>query len=75
MKDIEGYKEVEVRFYDVVYDSILDKSGLNFYLEEIANAGGAVLEAGTGTGRIFVPALNNGADTYGIDQSKLILKS
>lgn len=73
MKDIYEYNEVVVRFYDVVYDTILDKSGLNFYLEEIANAGGAVLEVGAGTGRILVPALNNGADIYGIEQSEFML--
>ncbi|MDQ3022241.1 MAG: class I SAM-dependent methyltransferase [Bacteroidota bacterium] len=74
MKDIYEYSEAVVRFYDVVNDKILDKSGLNFYLKEIANAGGAVLEVGAGTGRIFVPALQSGADIYGIDQSELMLK-
>lgn len=74
-KNVEEYKEVLVRFYDVVNDKILDKSGLNFYLDEIKNADGTVLEVGVGTGRIFIPALNNGADMYGIDQSKLMLEN
>jgi SAM-dependent methyltransferase len=64
-----------VRFYDVVYDKMLNKDGINFYLREISNTKGPVLEAGVGSGRIFVPALNNGADIYGIDQSELMLKN
>jgi SAM-dependent methyltransferase len=67
------YSEVITRFYDVVYDRILSKDGMNFYLGEISNTKGPVLEAGVGTGRIFVPALDNGADIYGIDQSELML--
>ena len=63
------YSDIMVRFYDVTYDKILNKDGLNFYLEEISKTKGPVLEAGVGSGRIFVPALSNGADIYGIDQS------
>ncbi|HMS64029.1 MAG TPA: class I SAM-dependent methyltransferase [Ignavibacteria bacterium] len=73
MKDIYENNESISRFYDIVYDKILDKSGLKFYLKEIAEANGPVLEIGAGTGRIFVPALKNGADIYGIDQSNLML--
>lgn len=67
------YNEVTVRFYDVVYDKLLDKSGFNFYLNEIRNTKGKILEVGVGTGRIFVPALSEGADVYGIDQSVFML--
>lgn len=73
MNSENEYNEVTTRFYDIVYDKILDKSGLNFYLEEIADAGGPILEVGVGTGRIFVPALHKGADIYGIDQSNFML--
>lgn len=68
------YNETVTRFYDVVYDSMkhLEK-GRDFYLNEIQQAGGAVLEAGVGTGRIFIPALNRGADIYGIDYSENML--
>lgn len=67
------YNKSISRFYDAVYESILDKSGYNFYLNEISNANGPVLEIGAGTGRIFVPSLQNGADIYGIDQSENML--
>jgi len=67
------YNETVTRFYDPVYEKILSKSGLEFYLQEIAGTKGAVLEAGAGTGRIFVPALESGADIYGIDYSVSML--
>ena len=71
------YNEATVRFYDAVYDN-LAYSGLyggpraKMYFEEIAKAKGAVLEAGFGTGKILIPALNSGADIYGIDHSILM---
>lgn len=68
------YNETVTRFYDVVYDSFpILKVGLDFYLDEIKNAGGSVLEAGVGTGRIFLPALAARADIYGIDYSPQML--
>ncbi|MCI0448599.1 MAG: class I SAM-dependent methyltransferase [Chlorobi bacterium] len=67
------YNETVTRFYDAVYDKILNKSGLEFYLQEIAKINGAVLEAGAGTGRIFVPVLQSGVDIYGIDYSEQML--
>lgn len=68
------YSKMISGFYDVVYDKILDKSGLNFYLGEILKAKGSVLEIGCGTGRIFVPALKRGADIYGIDISENMIE-
>lgn len=70
------YNKTVTRFYDVVYDSMkyLEK-GRDFYLNEIKNSGGAALEAGVGTGRIFIPALNGGADVYGIDYSENMLNA
>lgn len=67
------YNNTVTRFYDVVYESILNKEGLKFYTEEILNAKCPVLEAGVGTGRIFIPALKSGADIYGIDYSEQML--
>lgn len=72
MGDIYKYNESIARFYDVVYENLKKDFGLKFYLDEIANAKGPVLEIGSGTGRIFVKALNNGADMYGIDQSEMM---
>jgi SAM-dependent methyltransferase len=67
------YNEATVRFYDIVYEKIADSGRTAYYLEEISKVKGPVLEAGVGTGMIFVPALKSGADVYGIDQSELML--
>ncbi len=68
------YNESVARFYDVVYDEMKSlQPGLEFYLEEIKKSNGKVLEAGVGTGRIFIPALNDGADIYGMDYSEIML--
>ncbi len=68
------YNETITRFYDTVYQNPPQLiAGMNFYLDEIKNSGGAVLEAGVGTGRIFLPAFDSGADIYGIDYSKNML--
>lgn len=69
------YNETVTRFYDTVYDTFpFLKVGEQFYLDEIQNAGGSVLEAGVGTGRIFLPALAARADVYGIDYSPQMLE-
>lgn len=68
------YNEAVSRFYDPVYDTLeFLKPAQKFYHDEILNAGGKVLEAGVGTGRIFLPALNAGADIYGVDFSERML--
>src|SRR5205809_5147489 len=64
---------------DNVYD---DRAGLErggkeraeFCHDEIAKAKGQGLEAGVGTGKIFIPALKSGADIYGIDHSELMFE-
>lgn len=68
------YNECISRFYDIVYDRPAFEPALNFYLKEISQTDGASLEIGVGTGRIFVRALEKGADIYGIDQSELMLE-
>jgi len=73
------YNEATVRFYDILYDNFtgIERGGkqrAQFYHEEISKARGAILEAGAGTGMIFVPALKAGADIYGIDQSELMFE-
>ena len=68
------YNDTVTRFYDPVYEKFPNLgAGLEFYLEEIKNTAGKVLEAGVGTGRIFIPALKSGADIYGIDYSDKML--
>lgn len=72
----EFYNETLTRFYDTVYQSIPNlKAGMEFYLDEVKNTKGSVLEAGVGTGRIFAPALAAGADIYGIDLSENMLNN
>jgi len=68
------YNETITRFYDTVYENPPQLiAGMKYYLDEINNTNGAVLEAGVGTGRIFLPAIESGADIYGIDYSKNML--
>lgn len=68
------YNETVTRFYDAVYENFpYLKAGAEFYQEEIRNSGGRVLEAGVGTGRIFLPAIAGGADMYGLDYSERML--
>jgi len=62
------------RFYDIIYHSMRDGVDNDYFQAEIAKARGRVLEVGVGTGRLFMNALNNGADIYGIDISPEMLK-
>ena len=67
------YPEYFARFYDLIYHKVRDGVDNNFYLEKIKNSGGKILEVGTGTGRLLIEALENGADIYGIDLSPAML--
>lgn len=58
------------RFYDTIYDSVRSHVDTDFYLEQIRQTKGPVLEIGCGTGRFFCQAIQLGADIYGIDISK-----
>jgi SAM-dependent methyltransferase len=68
------YPDFFARFYDLIYHQVRDGVDNNFYLEKIKNSGGKVLEVGTGTGRLLIEALENGADIYGIDLSPAMLE-
>jgi SAM-dependent methyltransferase len=61
------------RFYDQIYHQLRDGVDHTFFLEQIENTRGKILEVGVGTGRFFIEALENGADIYGIDISKSML--
>ncbi len=63
------YPETFARFYDLIYNQMRDSVDHEFYLREIRQTKGRVLEIGTGTGRFFTDALKNGADIYGFDIS------
>jgi SAM-dependent methyltransferase len=69
MKDTFIYTKTMVRFYDIIYDAMLEKQSRDYYVERVTECKGPVLEIGTGTGRIFLRALSAGADIYGIDIS------
>ncbi len=63
------YPDNFARFYDLIYHQMRDSADAEFYLGEIRQTKGRVLEIGTGTGRFFVNALKQGADIYGLDIS------
>ena len=66
-KEISYYPEYVARFYDVIYSKIRAGTDSEYYLKQILKTQGPVLELGVGTGRLFVDALKQGADIYGID--------
>ncbi|MGD2089349.1 MAG: class I SAM-dependent methyltransferase [Candidatus Aminicenantes bacterium] len=66
-KVLFNYPAYVARFYDLIYSKILGGEDWGYYLKQILKTQGPVLELGVGTGRIFVEALKQGADIYGID--------
>jgi SAM-dependent methyltransferase len=68
-----NYPKHFARFYDTIYMEIRDSTDKEFFLNNIREARGKVLEVGVGTGRFFKTALIEGADIYGIDTSKDML--
>jgi SAM-dependent methyltransferase len=67
------YPENFARFYDLIYHNLRDAVDYNFFQNEIRQTKGKILEIGVGTGRLFLNALDQGADIYGIDISKSML--
>jgi SAM-dependent methyltransferase len=45
-----------------------------YFQNEIQRSGGKILEIGVGTGRLFINALNQGADIHGLDISESMLE-
>jgi SAM-dependent methyltransferase len=45
-----------------------------YFQNEIQSSGGRILEIGVGTGRLFINALNRGADIHGLDISESMLE-
>lgn len=68
------YPRFFARFYDLIYHQVRDGVDNNFYLNKIIQTKGKILEVGTGTGRLLIEALENGADIYGIDISPSMLE-
>ncbi|MDY0098946.1 MAG: class I SAM-dependent methyltransferase [Bacteroidales bacterium] len=67
------YPDFFARFYDFIYHHIRDGADNEYYIKRIRNTSGKVLEVGTGTGRLFLEALEGGANIYGIDISPSML--
>lgn len=67
------YPLVIARFYDTIYHQLRDSVDSEYFLSEIRNTHGSVLEVGVGTGRLFLSALESGADIYGIDVSESMI--
>jgi SAM-dependent methyltransferase len=69
----QEYPKNFARFYDVIYHQQRDGVDNNYFLNEIRNTDGKILEVGAGTGRLFADALNHGADIYGLDISQSMI--
>ena len=69
----QEYPRIFARFYDQIYHQQRDGVDNDFFLKEIRNTKGKILEIGVGTGRLFTCALNQGADIYGIDISQSMI--
>ncbi|MCX6235859.1 MAG: class I SAM-dependent methyltransferase [Bacteroidetes bacterium] len=67
------YPNFVAHYYDVVYDKVLSGADKQFYLKQILQVRGPVLEIGVGTGRFFTEALSAGANIYGIDISQSMI--
>ena len=70
---IRTYPKNFARFYDTIYHHLRDAVDNQYFQNEIKHTGGKVLEIGVGTGRLFLNALNQGADIYGLDISEAML--
>lgn len=67
------YPDFVSRFYDVVYRQVREASDKQYYVSKLLSCKGPSLEVGVGTGRIFLEALEKGADIYGTDNSAEML--
>ncbi|MCI0474040.1 MAG: hypothetical protein L0Y76_10710, partial [Ignavibacteria bacterium] len=50
-QDVVEYPDFFAKNYDLIYEKIRSDEDMDFYLKQINQAGGKVLEVGTGTGR------------------------
>jgi SAM-dependent methyltransferase len=75
MKFTSIYPDFVARFYDTIYSNLRSGVDSAFYLKKIKEAKGPVLEIGVGTGRLFIPALQSGAEIYGVDVSPSMIEA
>lgn len=74
MKNTFEYPDYVARFYDIIYNKVRSGIDTEYFVNEALSARGKVLEIGVGTGRLFVETLEKGADIYGIDISRSMIK-
>src|SRR4030042_7107226 len=67
------YPDYVARFYDVIYRRVRAAADKPYYVNKLVSCKGTSLEVGVGTGRIFLEALDRGADVYGADSSAEML--
>lgn len=67
------YPKNFARFYDAIYHTLRDGVDNRYFLDRIRETNGRILEVGVGTGRLFIEALRQGADIYGIDVSQTMI--
>jgi SAM-dependent methyltransferase len=70
---VHEYPKNFARFYDLIYHQIRDSVDHNYFLNEINQSPGKILEIGVGTGRFFTEAIDHGSDIYGIDISESMI--
>jgi len=70
---IHEYPENFARFYDIIYHQQRDGVDNEYFINEILQTKGKILEVGVGTGRLFTNALKQGADIYGLDISPAMI--
>ncbi|HUX94571.1 MAG TPA: class I SAM-dependent methyltransferase [Bacteroidales bacterium] len=68
-----NYPASFARFYDTIYHHVRDSTDHEYFMKEIRDTGGKVLEAGAGTGRLFSDALDHRSDIYGLDISESMI--
>lgn len=68
------YKTISSKLYDLTKPTGLSLDGdLEFYHDQIKDMKGPILEAGTGTGRLLIPYLEEGLNMEGVDFSQEML--
>ena len=67
------YPDYFARFYDLIYHKLRDEVDNQYFLDQIKQTKGKILEVGVGTGRFFIDALTQNADIYGIDISRSMI--
>ena len=70
---LHTYPKNFARFYDVIYHSLRDGVDNEYFLNEILQTKGKILEIGVGTGRLFMNAMEQGADIHGLDISPTMI--